>query len=175
MWELYPSIWKTESAFMAWIRGGVRRGLWEKHPVKLTFIKNNRIMIPNPNPRGKKKEVWGGRCAITGKLFIQTQLEVDHKQGGHSLKKFEDIAKFIEGIIYVTEDELQFISKEAHRTKSYSDRMGIDFNVADAERKAILLIKDKKDVDFLKDVGIIPGSNQAKRRAQIVKYLLEQK
>jgi hypothetical protein len=65
LWELYPHIWSSESAYMSWLRGGLRRYLWSKNPVKLEFIKQNRIKIPNPNPKGKVKEVWGGVCAFT--------------------------------------------------------------------------------------------------------------
>ena len=31
-WEAYPQIWKSEAAFMSWLRGGIRGGLWNKHP-----------------------------------------------------------------------------------------------------------------------------------------------
>ena len=65
LWERYPHIWKTESTFLSWIRGNVRRNLWSRHPVKIEFIKNNRIRIPNPNPKGKAKEVWGAVWALS--------------------------------------------------------------------------------------------------------------
>ena len=58
-------VWKTESAFMSWLRGGIRR-MWSKHPVRIEFMKQNRIRIPNPNKNGKAKEVWGGVCAGQG-------------------------------------------------------------------------------------------------------------
>ena len=58
--EKYPHIWKSKSAFMSYLRGGIRRSCWMKHPVKLEFIKNNRQRIPNPNTKGKAAEVWGG-------------------------------------------------------------------------------------------------------------------
>lgn len=60
----YPHIWKTESSLMSYIRGGIRRNLWNRSPIKIEFIKNNRIRIPNPNPRGKVKEVWGAYVAL---------------------------------------------------------------------------------------------------------------
>ena len=50
------NVWKTESAFMSWLRGGIRR-MWSKHPVRIEFMKQNRIRIPNPNKSGKAKEV----------------------------------------------------------------------------------------------------------------------
>ena len=91
LWELYPHIWATESAYMSWLRGGIRRYLWSKNPVKLEFIKQNRVKIPNPNPRGKVKEVWGGVCALTGKTYPIGDMEVDHKEGNHSLKTLDDL------------------------------------------------------------------------------------
>ena len=45
LWELYPNIWKSESAFMSWLRGGIRR-MWSHHPVRIEFMKQNRIRIP---------------------------------------------------------------------------------------------------------------------------------
>ena len=50
-------VWKTESAYYTWLRGSIRRAMWSKNPVKLEFIKRNRIKIPNPNPKGRVKEV----------------------------------------------------------------------------------------------------------------------
>lgn len=140
----YPHIWKTESAFMSWIRGGVRRSLWNRHPVKLEFIKNNRIKIPNPNPRGKVKEVWGGVCALTGETHILSNLEVDHIKGQHSLKSIDDIQSFIEGIVLVTQDDLQFVSKEAHKIKSYAEKHNMSFEQAKKQKEYINICKSKE-------------------------------
>ena len=133
----YSHIWKTESAFMSWLRGGVRGGLWNKHPVKLEFIKKNRIQIPNPNPKGKKPTVWGAVCALTGNIVPINQVQVDHKVGNHSLKSIDDLQSFIESIILVTDDDLQLVSKDAHSVKSYSEKMGITFEEAIIEKKVI--------------------------------------
>ena len=65
LWELYPEIWKTESEFMSWIRGGIRR-IWSKHPVKLEFIKQNRVKIPNPKPNARAHNPKVGGI-VTGK------------------------------------------------------------------------------------------------------------
>ncbi|MNL63275.1 hypothetical protein D3C87_1874000 [compost metagenome] len=74
----------------------------------------------------------------------------------------------------VTEDELQFVSKDAHRIKSYAEKQGIAFELALVEKKAIELIKSKKDVAFLESRSIIPASTQAKRREQIKQKLMEE-
>lgn len=177
LWEIYPHIWKTESAFMSWIRGGIRRSLWNRHPVKLEFIKQNRIKIKNPNPKGKVAEVWGGVCALTGETHVIANLEVDHQKGNHSLQTLRDTEKFISGIVNITLEDLQFVSKEAHKIKSYAEKNGVSFEEAKAEKTAIELIKKGVDKQFLIDHNVKAeniGSTQLKRRKQIVELLLEQ-
>lgn len=172
--DKYPHIWKSKSSLMSFIRGGVRRALWNRHPVKIEFIKNNRIRIKNPNPKGKADTVWGAVCALTGQEFPLNQIEVDHKEGNHSLREISDIQSFVEAIALVTEDDLQFVSKEAHRIKSYSEKQGITFNQALVEKAVISLIKEKKDLQWLRERGIVPQSTQAKRREQIKQKMLEE-
>lgn len=176
LWEIYPHIWKTESSFMSWIRGGIRRSLWNRHPVKLEFIKQNRIKIKNPNPKGKVDKVWGGVCALTGETHVIANLEVDHQTGNHSLQTLKDVEQFISGIVNITLEDLQFVSKEAHKIKSYAEKQGISFEEAKAEKTAIELIKKGVDKQFLIDHNIKAeniGSTQAVRRKQIVEILLE--
>ena len=176
LWEIYPHIWATESAYMSWLRGGIRRYLWSKNPVKLEFIKQNRVKIPNPNPKGKVKEVWGGVCALTGKTYPIGDMEVDHKEGNHSLKTLDDLVPFVKGIVMITLDDLQLVSKEAHKIKSYAEKQGISFEEAKIEKTAIELIKKGVDKQFLIDHNVKAeniGSTQAVRRKQIVEILLE--
>jgi hypothetical protein len=168
-WEKHPEIWKTEAAFMSYIRGGIRKAIWSRYPVKLQFIKNNRERIPNPNPRGKVKEVWGGRCYITGKLFAQKDLEVDHVKGHFSLRTMNDLQSFMEGLLYLEESDLKFVSKEAHKNKSYAERMGITYEEAAAEKKAISLCKlpmvEQKQILTKHN---LPCDNAADRRKSFV-------
>lgn len=98
-------------------------------------------------------------------------LEVDHKVGNHSLQDIGDIQSFIEGITLVTEDDLAFVSKEAHKSKSYADKHGISFEEAVAIRKAIEICKNKQDKRWLEERGVVPESNAVKRRAQIEEIL----
>lgn len=167
--------WKTKSAWLSWIRGGIRRSLWNRHPCKLEFIKKHRIKIPNPAPRAKVKEVWGGQCAISGEILPLKMLEVDHKVGNHSLRDVSDIQKFVEGICMVTEDDLQFVSKEMHRIKSYAEKMNISFDEAYAIKKAISICKDKQDKGFLAEHGVVPASNAKERRKQVEEVLKKEK
>lgn len=174
MWEIHPEIWKTESAYMSWIRGGIRRYLWAKNPVKLEFIKQNRIRIPNPNPKGKVKEVWGGVCALTGGIHPIGDMEVDHIFGNHSLKSLDDLQSFIEGIVMVTFEDLQLVSKEAHKVKSHAEKQGISYEQAKIEKYVISLDKENKVVDRLGEIGVLSiPTVKAKRKALLLEILLK--
>lgn len=172
LWEIYPHIWSSESAYMSWLRGGLRRYLWSKNPVKLEFIKQNRIKIPNPNPRGKVKEVWGGVCALTGNIFPIGDMEVDHKEGNHSLKTLDDLVPFVKGIVMITLDDLQLVSKKAHKIKSYAEKQGISFEEAKIEKEVIEIIKQKKDKAYCIEHNLVVESTQALRRKVIVAHKL---
>ena len=170
-----PHVWKTESAFMSWLRGGIRR-MWSKHPVRIEFMKQNRIRIPNPNKNGKTKEIWGGVCALTGELTPQTSLEVDHKKGNHSLRSIDDIQSFVEGILLVTFDDLQLVSKDAHKIKSHAEKHNMTFAEAKVHKEVIEICKDKqKVVDKLSGYGVeyIPTTAKA-RREMLTQIMLKE-
>ena len=180
-WECYPSIWKTKAAFMAWLRGGIRRGLWEKSPIKLEFIKKNRIQIPNPNPRGNKPTVWGAQCALTGEYHVLSNIQVDHKQGENRLRDITDIQSFIENIVLVCDDDLQLVSKEAHKCKNIADKRGITFEEAIVEKKVIEFGKlsvneQKKCLQSLYDAATMKSLSNATKRAEAYKqHLLKER
>ena len=66
---------------------------------------------------------------------------------------------------------MQLVSKEAHKIKSYAEKMGISFEEASYIKEAISLVKDKKDVAWIKEKGYTPATSSAKRRLQIVEIL----
>lgn len=167
----YPHIWKTRSAVFSYLRGGIRRALWNRCPQKVEFIKENRIKIPNPNPRGKVKQVWGGVCSVTGEVLPLNMLNVDHISGNNSLSELSDLQSFIESIALVTKQDLQFISVVAHKVKNHAEKQGISFEEAMMEKKAIELAKSKQDKQWLLDKGVTPANNQAARRIQIIQEL----
>lgn len=156
MLDKYPHIWKTKASLMSYLRGGLRRSCWMKHPVKLEFIKNNRERIPNPNPRGKVPEVWGGRCNLCKDLFVQSKLAVDHvREFSASLKDIKDIQTFVELISIVTEDDLQFVCKECHDTISYSQKHSCSFEEARVRKKHIEIGKEKRILEELELRGVL--------------------
>jgi len=169
----YPHIWKTQSALFSWLRGGIRRSLWNNSPIKLEYIKNNRKKIPNPNPKGKVKEVWGATCYLCGKDFPLNKIQVDHLHGNISLNCIEDIQKFIESIVLVSPNDLSLSCIDCHKCKTHAEKQGISFEQALIEKEIIAIIKEKRDKSWLEDRGIIPESNTKKRREQIKKIMEE--
>ena len=170
-WEEYAHIWKTKAAFMSFLRGGIRRALWNRSPIKLEFIRKNRIRIPNQNPRGRADEVWGAICGVCGGKFPLKDVEVDHTIGNHSLKDLDDLQPFIEGIVCVSEEDLAFVCKPCHKCKTHAEKMGISFDEALIMKKAIEIEKNFDTKSWLIERGVTPGKNMKERRKQIIKIL----
>lgn len=172
MWELYPHIWKTESAYLSFIRGGIRRYLWSKNPVKLEFEKEAQVKIKNTNPRSMKAYplVLGYVCAMCGGSFKSNEVQCDHKTGEHALRTVNDVQSFVEGIVMVRKEDLQMLCKPCHEVKTYSDREGITIEEARPVKLAIAKEKEgtKQVVDFIKKKGMIVGGNAKKRRVQLI-------
>ena len=64
----HSDVWKTKAAYFSWLRGGIRRAIWQHHPVKLAFIKANRKEITGainralePTKAGWKEDFYGVR------------------------------------------------------------------------------------------------------------------
>lgn len=173
-WETYPGFWKTESAFLSFIRGGIRRHLWSKNPVKLDFEKDMKIEIPNDNPKSKQRFpfVKGYRCEICKGLFKANEVQCDHRTGEYSLRSTSDIQSFVEGIVFVKKEDLQMLCKPCHCDKTYSEREGVSLEDARAIRKAIEVEKKKTAyvVDFLSKNGYTPAGNAKVRREQLVDH-----
>ena len=161
-WEIPESPWKTEAAFISYVRGGIRKSIWNRYPIKIAFIHKNRIRGINPKTG---RECWGGICHLTGEFFPQNQLEVDHVVGNHKLTCLEDASSYLEKILYVDFDDLAFVSKEAHKAKSYAERMGITFEQAVIEKKIIAQMKIPKNQQdkLLTELGM-PCNNDRVRK-----------
>jgi hypothetical protein len=174
-WLEYPHIWKTEAAFLSFVRGGVRRALWNKSPIKLEFLKANRKRVKNPVAKNAVRfpEVWGGTCYQCKKDFALKDIEVDHLTGEYSLRKLDDLQSFVEGIVCVSAKDLGLICKPCHKAKTYAERSGMSIEDAVIEKQAILICKEpvKEVRKFISENGIAPASTAKGRRAQIVDIL----
>ena len=174
-WEDSRTPWKTKASFMSYLRGALRKA-WNTHPCKLSVIKNSRRQIPNPNPRGNKKTVWGFDCPLCGTTDVIDNAQVDHKKPAGALSEISDIQGFAERLLVVTEDDLRLICKGCNSALSYSEKQGVSFEEARATKEAIAIQKAKEDNQWLRARNIEPGRNAKARRQQIIDVLLaEQK
>lgn len=175
-WIEYPEIWKTEAAYLSWLRGGIRRYLWSKNPVKLEFEKESQVKIPNTNLKSMKRfpTVSGYRCESCGGLFKANDVQCDHKTGEFALRSISDIQSFVEGIVLVRKDQLAMLCKPCHLVKTYSERYGVSKEVAKATIQAIEIERKgaKKVVDFLVKNGYNAQPNKELRREQLVHYFI---
>ena len=72
----------------------------------------------------------------------------------------------------ITLDDLQLVSKEAHKIKSYADKQGISFEEAKVEKEVIEIIKQKKEKEYLQERQLPVSSTKSARRATIVAHKL---
>ena len=167
------------------------RSMWSDGVFKLEFLKRNSVLIPNTNTRSMKRfpMVRKYRCAICGEMFGSTEVELDHIESENTLTSYEHINDFMTNIVLTSPDKLQVLCKDkktkklgvtrfgCHSIKTFSERYGVDFDTARAEKEAKRLVDKKLDKQFLIDHNVKVeniGSTQLKRRKQIVELLLEQ-
>lgn len=169
-WEEFPEVWKTQSAFFTWLRGGLRRAIWEKYPPKINF-KNKKCSPPPETYTGRAKS--GDYCALSGEWIAKSYLEVDHIEGNVSLREWEDVVPFIRHLC-TSADNMQLVGKEAHKIKSYAERKGISYEEARIEKEAIRIMKDKNEYsNFFKSRELyVPLKKNM--RSEIVRILTDE-
>lgn len=172
-WVSHPHIWKTKSEFFNYIRGGLRRGLWERYPIKLEF-KNKKLIPPPPEYKGKGKS--GYYCDLSGEFVINSKLEVDHIIGNVSLNDWDDLLPFITHLL-LCQDNLQLVSKEAHKIKSYAERWGLSYEQAKIEKQVAAFKKKKagEQVKILSEFFKIDQLTNSKKRINLYRQWLKDK
>lgn len=133
--------WKTESAFWTWVRGGLRRSLWMRHPNKIALLKEKRYKAPIG--RGGR-DVWAINCSICHTEHPQSGCEVDHREEAGSLKSLDDVKGFVERLCFVQPDDLRIVCKPCHRILTYASRYGMTFAEAKKRKEAIASRKKQK-------------------------------
>lgn len=164
------------------------RSMWGDSVFKTEFLKRNSELIVNENPRSKKRYpmVRKYRCAICGELFGSTEIELDHIESENTLTSYEHINDFMTNIVLTSPDKLQVLCKDkkskklgvtrfgCHSIKTFSERYGVDFDTARAEKEALQLIKQKADKTYCVENGLVVESTQSARRKAIVEFKLSQ-
>lgn len=184
-WKYEGSRFKSDSQWFAFLRSNLRKG-WNTHFMKLEKLKQVKKKIPNPNPKSAARfpEVFGADCEICGKTCAlsagkkearnKDYIVIDHKNPAKNFSDISHVQGFFERLFCVTIDDLRAVCTTCNSTLAYADKYGISFEEASAEKKAIELQKEKKDVEFLKSVGIEPGKNATIRRAQLKEYFMKE-
>lgn len=165
-WEDFPSIWRNKSAFFTYLRGAFRRA-WNKSPVKIKKLQQDRFKIPNPSKKGKR-EIWGAKCEVCENTFPMKDIQVDHKIEAGSLNDFSDIEGFVTRLLACGKDDLRLVCKECHTCLTHASKYGLTFEEAKVEKEIIAKMKApvKKQKEELLKAGFSEGevSNATKRK-----------
>ena len=162
------------------------RSMWSDGVFKLEFLKRNSVLIPNTNTRSMKRfpMVRKYRCAICGEMFGSTEIELDHIESENTLTSYEHINDFMTNIVLTSPDKLQVLCKDkkskklgvtrfgCHSIKTFSERYGVDFDTARAEKEAKQLVDKKLDKEYCNKHNLVVESTQAFRRKTIVAHKL---
>lgn len=177
--------WKTEAAWMNWLRGSIRR-VWSKHPLKIAALHAYRIKIKNTNKASCKAhpEIWGGKCEVCEGIFplsggkkegkSTNKIQVDHINPAGTFRDISDFQGFFERMFCVGLKDLRLVCSDCNKLLAYADKYKIPLAHAKAEKEAIAISKSKKDKEWLIERGVAPASSAPKRRAQIVEILKEE-
>lgn len=160
----------TEAELVRIVRKAVDSA-WMTANNKLVFLEER--VIPDMDPATRTK--WLIQCEHCKGYFKKADVEVDHKIGEFQCKSPADFDSYITNRLVVGFDDLQILCKPDHAIKTYAERHGISFEEARIRKEAIEVCKQKKDREFLVERGVLPASNEEKRRAQIEQLLKEEK
>ena len=160
---LNPNGSMSEKKICTQIRSAIR-GVWMKHPVKLSYLYKH--TYPDTDPKTRTK--WLVDCELCGKAFKQTDIQIDHIQGEHSLLTLEDVVPFAQSILGVTEDDLRCLCIPCHEGVTYAERYNMSLEDAFKEKEVIAKLKQTvtKQKSELKKAGFSASeiSNADKRR-----------
>lgn len=165
-WESYPNIWRSQAAFFAYLRGGLRL-IWSRFPPKLEWKKRQMTTTPPEGYTGRGKSF--GKCHYCSCMFTASSLEVDHVQQAGTCNSWETSQEFLHNLLDCN-DNWVLACRPCHKVKSYAERTGVNFEQALLEKKVIEFMKKPtaEVVAFLKSHGQI-ASNAVQRRAALTK------
>lgn len=136
--------WKTKSNFFQWLRGQIRKSIWQSYVPKNEF-KASKLIAVTPEIRAKHnlsnqvKKV--GQCVYCNNWFAASKLQVDHIEQAGKLTSEEDILPFIKSIACM-KSNLCLACEPCHKIKSYSERFDISFEDAAIEKALIRYMAD---------------------------------
>lgn len=167
-WELYPSIWKTKSAFFTYLRGGLRN-LWQRFPAKLKW-KSSQLISPPASYKGRAKKL--GQCYYCKEMFAASSLEVDHVEQSGKCNSWEEAYQFLYKLLDCN-DNWVLACKPCHKIQSHSQRLECSFEEAKVAKDVIAFMKKpKKEIlAFLEENGYNSTTNAAQRKEAVAEIL----
>ncbi len=160
-WTDPHSPWKTQAAFMTWLRGMLRRG-WMRYPPANTWKKS----MSRPAPRGHRAKRLGD-CSQCGKAFAISKLQVDHIIPAGGLQNADDIGPFVLRL-FTTSDNIRLVCHPCHTIITKMERFQCSEQEAKIHSKVIAFTKLKPGAQIhgLTILNCPPEhlSNAAKRR-----------
>ena len=179
-WEVDGTIWKTEAAWINWLRGMLREG-WKNYPLKIIYKNSKKYQVENTNPKSMKRFPKVSRidCEICGKTFPfdRVSTEVDHIGESGTLRKITDVENEIIRLFFVDpKKDLRVLCKSCHSIVSHQQLHGVSFEEAKLLKEVIAIIKENTVddiVDFCYSYGYFDCSNAAKRKANVEAILKE--
>lgn len=189
VWNYYPHIWKTEAAYLSWVRGNIRN-IWKNSPQRNEFCKSKLIKVQEKDSEGnpvffknsKPKIVNAYLCNCCGKECYpkdkvkgskRTTYAVDHIKGNHSLTSFDQAPSFFEAMLCVSPEDLQILCHECHDIKTYSEKYKCTEEEARIRKQIAKIVNEKEDKLFFTTRGLDIPSNLAKRKEAMFNYLLD--
>lgn len=153
------------------------RDKWMYCPTKLAFLLINRI----PDMDNSTRTKWLYKCAKCGGLFKDKEVNVDHKLGEKQFIEWEQAQEYASSILDVKFDDLQILCIPDHKTKSRCEQLGLDWTTEEGwnqglleqEFTRIIDSKAKGQKEWLISKGILPESNEDKRKIQIREELFK--
>lgn len=152
-----------ENKLCTQIRSAIRK-VWMSHAAKLAYLYERTIPDMDDSTRTK----WLIKCECCDNLFKLNEVEVNHKKGENPLQTLDDVLPFAMSILGVSHEDLEVLCKECHAILTYSERYGVTFEEAKAEKAVIAKLKQTvvKQKAELKKAGYKDKdiSNEEKRR-----------
>lgn len=178
-WEPWneSNAWKSKAEFFTWLRGGLRKTIWQFYPPKNEFKASmlrkatKEDYVNGIHPRTKKV----GQCVKCKEWMGGSKLQVDHIINAGSISDEEHIKSFVMNLA-CSKDDMQLVCVPCHKAMTYADKMGVSYEEAVIEKQAIEYCKKSvtEQKKILDSFGL-PYNNADQRRQGFRELITEGK
>jgi len=172
-WNRDDVPWKNEPQFWNYVRGNLRKALWNRSPIKIALKKA--AAKPAPATSRAKTII---KCEFCMEWFPASKIEVDHIEPCGKLNSWDSLQPFITKMIRL-EKGGRMLCKPCHKIQTYAERHNMTFNTAKYTKEAINITKKpaKEVIEWMKKESIWKKEckNAKERRKIIVQYLNNKK